>query len=333
MTLPQRVQRAWYQPRGLLSWALWPLSLVYGALIALRRSLYRCGVFRPQHPGVPVVVVGNVVAGGAGKTPVVIALVQYLRAQGWHPGVVSRGYGRSTHDCRLVFPHSLPQDVGDEPLLIARACGVPVAVAPKRIDAARTLITQYPDTNILVCDDGLQHWALARDIEICVFNRHGVGNGLLLPAGPLREPWPHFVDLVVYPETGSAPGGHAPYFELKRQLAHYAVSLDGSHIPLADLHGMPLCAVAAIAQPEDFFTMLRGCGLQLAQAHALPDHYDFCYDFYSYSGKPDKGYRVICTEKDAAKLWQHHPDALAVPLHIQLEGGFFAALDALLQKL
>ena len=320
------LQRAWRQ-RGVMAWALWPISLVYGLLVALRRALYRAGWLQSTHPGVPVIVVGNVIAGGGGKTPVVMAVVQHLQAQGWRPGVVSRGYGRSTHDCRAVLPDSLASEVGDEPALIARACAVPVVVATRRAEAARFLRAHFPGTDVIVCDDGLQHTALARDIEICVFNSQGIGNGFLLPAGPLREPWPRAVDLVVY--AGAAPPvSSAPTFALQRQLAGYAVRADGSRVPLASLRATPLRAVAAIARPQDFFAMLRAEGLTLAETIALPDH----FDFDSWKRLPDKGYSLICTEKDATKLWRYHPDALAVPLQVQLADGFFAALDAQLQR-
>ncbi|NMM90252.1 tetraacyldisaccharide 4'-kinase [Rhodococcus sp. SRB_17] len=317
--------RAWRR-RGALAWALWPLSLLYGLLVALRRALYRTGLRRAEHPGVPVLVVGNVIAGGAGKTPVVMAVVRHLQAQGWQPGVVSRGYGRSAHDCRLVRADSLPSEVGDEPALIARRCGVPVAVAPRRIDAARALLAQHPGTDVLVCDDGLQHWALAHDVAICVFNDGGVGNGFLLPAGPLREPWPRAVDLVVH--AGPAPDTSAPTFALRRQLADHALRADGQRVPLPSLRGEPLRAVAAIARPEDFFAMLRAQGLTLADTLALPDH----FDFDSWKRPSGDLLRLICTEKDAAKLWRQNPDALAVPLQVDIDGGFFAALDALLRR-
>ena len=320
------LQRTWRQ-RSVLAWVLWPISLVYGLLVALRRALYRWGWLTSAHPGLPVIVVGNVIAGGAGKTPVVMAVVRHLQAQGWHPGVVSRGYGRSTHDCRAVLPDSLASEVGDEPALIARACAVPVVVAAQRTEAARLLRAHYPDTNVIVCDDGLQHWALARDIEICVFNRQGIGNGFLLPAGPLREPWPRAVDMVLH-DGAAPPGSNAPSFALQRQLADCAVRADGSLVPLASLRTTPLQAVAAIARPQDFFAMLQAQGLTLAETIALPDH----FDFDSWQRPIDKGYSLICTEKDATKLWRHHPDALAVPLRVQLASGFFAALDAQLQR-
>ena len=320
------LQRIWRR-RGPLAWALWPVSLVYGLLVALRRALYRRGWLPSAHPGVPVIVVGNVIAGGAGKTPVVMAVVRHLQAQGWHPGVVSRGYGRSTLDCRAVRPDSLASEVGDEPALIARACGVPVVVAAQRTEAARFLRAHRPDTDVIVCDDGLQHWALARDIEICVFNSQGIGNGFLLPAGPLREPWPRAVDVVLH--DGAAPkGSSAPHFALQRQLADCAVRADGSRVPLASLRATPLLAVAAIARPQDFFAMLQAQGLTLAETIALPDH----FDFDSWQRPSHMPYRLICTEKDALKLWHQHPDAVAVPLHTELPAAFFDALDACLAQ-
>ena len=324
------VRGAW-QRRGARAWALWPLSLLYGVMVQLRKVLYRFGMLRSAHPGIPVVVVGNVIAGGAGKTPVAMAVIAHLQAEGWRPGVVSRGYGRSTKDCRLVRPDSLPGEVGDEPLLIARSCGVPVAVATQRIEAARALREHDPAIDIIVCDDGLQHGALARDVEICVFNDEGVGNGFLLPAGPLREPWPRPVDMVLYADTGTPPpSGGAPAFAISRQLSSTARSADGRQVTLQELKQCtePLLAVAGIARPEVFFDMLRAQGLQLDHTMALPDH----FDFDSWERTAHMPCRLICTEKDAIKLWRHHPDALSVPLQVALPPAFFAALDACLQR-
>ena len=325
------LQQVWHQ-RSVAAWALWPVSVIYGLVVRLRRALYRWGWLRAEHPGRPVVVVGNVIAGGAGKTPVVLALVHHLVARGLRVGVISRGYGRSTTDCRAATPHSSASDVGDEPALMARSLAasrapgtgaVPVYVAARRIDAARALLAAHPDTDVLVCDDGLQHLALQRDVEICVFNDQGIGNGFLLPAGPLREPWPRSVDLVLH--AGHAvPGGTAPAFGLQRTLAPHALRADGTQVPLAQLQGQPLHAVAAVARPEDFFAMLRAQGLPLAHAEPLPDH----YDFDSWKRLSDKRYTLICTEKDAVKLWAQGVDALAVPLQLQIAPGFLEALDA-----
>lgn len=325
MAAAHGLRRAW-QSRGLLARLLWPLSLVYRLLTAARRLCYHWGICRSEGLPVPVIVVGNVIAGGAGKTPVTIAVVRHLQDRGWRPGVVSRGYGRSTNDCREVGGDSRPAEVGDEPLLIARATGAPVFVARRRAEAARALLAAHPGTNVIVCDDGLQHLALARDVEICVFNDEGVGNGWLLPAGPLREPWPRAVDLVLH--AGAPPGGPAPQYPLIRALATEARDAAGGRVLLATLRGQPLHAVAAIARPQEFFAMLRAQGLLLAQEEALPDHYDFA----SWHRLTEKRLTLMCTEKDADKLWPSHPDALAVPLTVQIPPAFFDALDARLSS-
>lgn len=316
-----------WQRRSTLSWLLWPISLLMGFLVRLRQGLYMTGIRQRHRVPVPVIVVGNVVAGGAGKTPVVMAVVRHLLARGLRPGVISRGYRRRTQDCREARVDSLARDVGDEPALIKRATTAPVFVARQRITAALALLAQYPDTDVLVCDDGLQHYALARDIEVCVFDDRGVGNGFLLPAGPLREPWPRLVDLVLH--TGAHPAFIG--FTAHRALASYALRADGSRVELASLSksDQPLLALAAIAQPQAFFTMLEAQGLVLEQTQALPDH----YDFDSWVQPLNKSYTLICTEKDAVKLWVKHPDALAVPLVFTPEPAFLTALDALLDTL
>ena len=174
--MQQRLTHAWTR-RGALAWCLWPVSGLYGALVALRQSLYRLGIFKTHRVAAKVIVVGNVVAGGAGKTPVVMALVKHLQARGLQVGVVSRGYGRRTQDCREVLASSPAIDVGDEPALIKQVCNAPVFVALKRFDAATALLARYPQTQVIVCDDGLQHHALHRDLEVCVFADRGHGTG------------------------------------------------------------------------------------------------------------------------------------------------------------
>jgi len=313
--------RSWTR-RGTLACLLWPLSLIYRTLFAGRRLLYRLGWLTARRLDVPVMVVGNVVAGGAGKTPVVMALVQHLRQRGLRVGVISRGYGRQSRGCMEVLPDSRPEHGGDEPLLIRRCTGVPVMVAERRTQAAAALLANYPDTDVIVADDGLQHAALYRDFELCVFDDRGIGNGLLLPAGPLREPWPRPVDLILH--TGLKPA--FPGFRAHRQLASLAWQQDGSTMPLAALVATgqpPLLALAAIARPAEFFDMLRACGLQLAHTITLPDH----YDFNSFNINEFKGYSVICTEKDALKLWSKWPQAFAVPLLLKLEPACLARLD------
>ena len=318
--------------RGALAWMLRPLSWLMRLLVALRALPYALGLRTAWRAPVPVVVVGNVIIGGAGKTPVVMALADHWRARGVPVGVISRGYGRTTRDCREVHADSSPVDVGDEPLLIRRRAQVPVFVAQRRADAARALLTAYPDTRVLVCDDGLQHLALARDVDVCVFDDRGVGNGLLLPAGPLREPWPRPVDLILH--TGARPADVGqPGFGARRALAARAVRADGQTLDLATLaersqSGSPVVAVAGVARPQAFFDMLVACGLRLAHSEMRPDHDD--YAGWKPPGGPDAV--LLCTEKDAAKLWSRWPQAWAVPLDFSPEPAFFAALDAHLAR-
>jgi tetraacyldisaccharide 4'-kinase len=315
------LQRAWTR-RGPLACLLWPLSLVYGLLARVHRGLYRSGVFAVQRPAVPVVVVGNVVAGGAGKTPVVMALVEHLQARGLACGVVARGYGRVGTQVHAVRPDNDATQSGDEPLLVARRCGVPVFVGARRADAAAAMLALHPQVQVIVSDDGLQHHAMARDIEICVFDARGTGNGWLLPAGPLRERWPRPLDLVLQPAGPPlAPGA----FALQRTLVDHALRSDGARVPLAALQG-PCAALAGIAQPDQFFAMLRATGIELATTLALPDHADF-----SQVSLPAAGVPLLCTEKDAVKLWLRRPDAMAVPLALSVEPAFWQALDRLLE--
>jgi tetraacyldisaccharide 4'-kinase len=182
---------------------------------------------------------------------------------------------------------------------------------------------QHPETDVIVCDDGLQHLALQRDIEICVFDERGAGNGFLLPAGLLREPWPRKVDIVLntFRPTEACPG--VAGFSARRILADYAVRADGSRIALDGLRGRRLLALAGIARPQAFFGMLQACGLTLAATESLPDH----YSFDSWMRPGDDGMELVCTEKDAFKLWATHPDAWAVPLVLTPEPGFYRALN------
>ena len=317
----QALQRAWLR-RGPLAWLLLPLSVLYGALALLNRSLYATGLRRREPLPVPVIVVGNVVAGGAGKTPVVLALLEHLRSRGIAAGVVSRGYGRTGDDVLEVRADDSAAHTGDEPLLVKRRSGVPLFVGRRRAEAARALLRAHPATRVIVSDDGLQHHALARDIEICVFDARGTGNGWLLPAGPLREAWPRAVDLVL---THGEPRGIEGE-PLQRRLASEAVRADGTRRKLADFADEPdLHALAGIAQPESFFAMLRSAGVPLAATHALPDHHDFAAGPHLPAGAT-----LLCTEKDAVKLWRTHPGAWAVPLEVALPPRFVAAFDRLL---
>lgn len=317
----EALQAAWLS-RGPLAWVLLPVTAVYTLLSGIHRALYRQGWRRPEALPVPVVVVGNVVAGGAGKTPVVMAVARHLQQRGIACGVVSRGHGRRGGDCVEVTPQSDPAAAGDEPLLLASRLHLPVFVARRRADAARALLARYPATQVVLSDDGLQHHAMARDVEIVVFDDRGTGNGWLLPSGPLREAWPRRADLVVRSEAARG----VPGFVASRQLASEAVRADGTRAALSTFQGVRCTAIAGIARPEAFFEMLRGEGVALAATIALPDHHDYATPLpASASGGP-----LLCTEKDAVKLWKSRPDAWAVPLVLRIERGFFDRLDALL---
>jgi tetraacyldisaccharide 4'-kinase len=312
--------RIW-QSRNWMARSLIPLSWLFAGISRIRQKLFLWGLQKSVRLPVPVVVVGNVVVGGAGKTPVTMAIVRHLLAQGWHPGVISRGHGRQTHDTRAVHNDSAPGDVGDEPLLIRQKTGVPVWVGQQRADAGHALLQTHPETDILICDDGLQHYALARDIDICVMDERGIGNGWLLPAGPLRESWPKSVDLLLHTGANPISGG----YRAQRRLEDWAHDALGGRVALHSLIGQPVDAVAGLARPSGFFSMLREKGLNLNQTTALPDHFDYKSWPQSSLTRP-----LLCTEKDAAKLWQHQPEALAVPLALSPEPAFWQALDQLL---
>jgi tetraacyldisaccharide 4'-kinase len=322
MGFSERLQKAWYTPSGKdwLSIALLDVSWVYGGIVKLRRKLYASGVMNSTRIPVPVIVVGNVIAGGAGKTPIVIELSRLLASQGYKPGIVSRGYGRKASGVLEVLADTSISESGDEPALIKSAQSAPVFVASERVEAAQAMLAKYPQTNVILCDDGLQHLAMQRDMEICVFDERGLGNGRLLPAGPLREAWPREVDFVLH------RGGFETGFATERRLADYGVQADGSHIPLTELADKALFAVAGIAQPEAFFNMLQERGIELQETIVLPDH----YDFDSWPRKFHAGQWLICTEKDAVKLWKtpltQTCHIVAVPLQISLPKEFSTAL-------
>ena len=326
------LQQAWLK-RGWIACFLWPLSQLYGLVITVRKLLYTLGFFKSIRINVPVLVVGNVVAGGGGKTPLVMSLVKHFQRQGIRVGVISRGYGRTGRQCRQVFADTPVQDSGDEPALIKRSTDAPVFVASKRVEAAQALLAAYPDTQLLVCDDGLQHHSLIRDIEITVFDDRGLGNGWLLPAGPLREPWSQKMsrdcDLVLH--TGQVPAFKG--FTSTRQLAPYALAPDGRKVLLSSLQEKPIIALAAISNPEAFFAMLEESGLTISQKIILPDH----YDFLNYVLPVDGGETVLCTEKDAVKLFAQPGSCvnhlLSVPLLFSTEPAFLAALDKRLAPL
>lgn len=325
--------RHWWRarPSG-LSHILRPVAWIYGALATYQRTHAAPAQCAP----VPVLVVGNFVVGGAGKTPTVIAIVEALQRAGRRPGVISRGYGRREETACAVGPKTDSTSAGDEPVLIARRTDAPVWVGRDRVAAAQALCAHHPQVDVLVADDGLQHHALARAAELVVFDERGAGNGLLLPAGPLREPLPLRLPdrMRVLYTAGHAstplPGVLArPTIATAWPLAAWRDGNAAAALPLAELRGRRLLAAAGMAAPEKFFAMLEAAGLTLTRL-PLADHHDYRTLPWP-AGTPD----VITTEKDAVKL---RPEQLGatrlwvVPLDLQLPAALVGELLALLFK-
>lgn len=300
MSSGHSVVAAWYAPRPTLrTWLAWPWSLLFRAAVAIRRILYRRGILRSERMPVPVVVVGNITVGGSGKTPLVIALCEALRAHGWHPGVVSRGYGGRADAPRAVDASDDPAIAGDEPPILAQA-GFPVFIGRDRPAAVRALLAAHPECDVVVSDDGLQHYRLARDVEIAVIDEsRGLGNGFMLPAGPLREPASRLreVDAVVrlVDEARRSDDSRTTYMtqvaQPWRNLREPSRTAD-----VASWRGGGVHAVAGIGNPERFFALVRRQGIA-ATEHAFPDHYPFRASDLAWPGAK----AILMTQKDAVK--------------------------------
>jgi tetraacyldisaccharide 4'-kinase len=291
-------ERHWYR-LSVVSLLLFPLSLAFRAVVALRRALYRAGVLPAVRLPVPVIVVGNLTAGGTGKTPLVLWLTGELRRRGRNPGIVSRGYGAGARPPRAVRPGDDSALSGDEPLLLAERSGIPVWIGADRPAAGRALLAAHPACDVIVCDDGLQHYRLARDFEIAVEDERGYGNGFMLPAGPLREPPGRRVDMRVLNRSG--PDGpsqpDAPRVAMRLVPAGlYRVDEPGATVAPASIAGKRLHAVAGIGDPARFFRSLDAMGLR-ATPHPFPDHHRYTPQDLAF---PECDY-VLMTEKDAVK--------------------------------
>ncbi len=308
-----RLAASWWRTPSVLTFLLTPLSLIYGLLMSLRRILYRIKLLKSFKPSVPVILVGNFTVGGTGKTPVVIALVKALQLAGYIPGIVSKGYRRENTRNQEVTIDSMPADVGDEPLLLHLATGAPVVVAHARAEAARML---QGKVNVIISDDGLQHLALAREIEWAVTDSRREGNGWLLPAGPLREPV-RAVNAVLV-TSGTVREGE---WALTHALGNAYAAQDRQHAkPLPDFATQRCAAVAGIGAPERFFEALRQRGVKLASTLALTDHFD-------YTSNPFEAIKaevIFITEKDAIKCAQMDPRLWVVPLIATLPDGLIA---------
>ena len=297
----------WYRKTP-LTLLLLPLSWLFCAVAMLRRRAYAAGLLKVERLAVPVIVVGNISVGGTGKTPLVAWLVNWLREQGYRPGIVSRGYGGGArHWPQQVRPDSDPRMVGDEAVLLARRCRCPMAVGPDRPAAAQALL-EHADCDIVVSDDGLQHYRLGRDVEIAVVD--GVrrfGNGHCLPAGPLREPVSRLrsVDLVIANGT-AGPREYAMRLQpaALRKLQDPEVTR-----PLAQFEGQRVHAVAGIGNPRRFFELLKSHGLEVIE-HSFPDHHPYTAGDLRFGDGGGDDLPVLMTEKDAVKC-----QAFAAPNH------------------
>lgn len=332
----------WYR-KSSITYLLLPLSWLYRLVVCVRYQAYRLGVLPVYHSPRTVIIVGNISVGGSGKTPLVIWLANFLKAQGYRPGIVSRGYGgKAAHYPQHVSADSDPYLVGDEPVLLARRTSCPVVIDPRRVRAVQALPAEC---DIVIADDGLQHYALGRTIEIVVVDAaRGFGNGYCLPAGPLREPVPRLcrADLVVENMTaaphadalhldcaGQAPAAKPQVFamDLVAQGICSVHASPGKIGTLAEINTEVVHAVAAIGHPARFFNQLRRQGLQIIE-HAFPDHYNFCPEDINFSTGA-----VVMTEKDAVKCQRfaqsHH---WYVPVDAVLQEGFGERVLNLLER-
>lgn len=328
-----RLTQAWLR-RGLLARLLWPLAMLFAVITAARRAVYALGWRRSTRLPVPVVVVGNIFVGGTGKTPLTIWLVNALRQAGYSPGVISRGYGAAAGLAPLaVTAGGDPALCGDEPLLIAEQARCPVMVGRRRVAAAQALLQAHPEVDVIVSDDGLQHYALARDIEIVLFDSRGAGNGWLLPAGPLREPLRRRRDFTVInlSNGGAPPPPGAIGMELVGTRALQLCD-DSRQRTLQDFAGNPdaagrgnapaarMVAAAGIGNPARFFTTLRNAGLHFTPM-PLPDHYDFADNPFARLDAD----LILITEKDAVKCKaiesiRNDPRIWVVPVTARIDG-------------
>ena len=315
-----RLERHWYRPVWWMTALLALPEGLFALLAALRRLLYRCGIKTVTTLPVPVVIIGNINVGGVGKTPLTESLLRDFAARGVKAGVISRGYGGSHRQPTLVSAATPASLVGDEPLLLA-ATGAPVAVGRDRIAAARLLLAEHPDLQLILSDDGLQHYALGRTLEIAVLDgERGLGNGHLLPAGPLREPPSRLrsVDaIVVNGGVGqlALPATVPCFRQTLAPGAFYRAANPGETRTAADFAADKVVALAGIGNPQRFFATLQRLGVVLQRSIALPDHHPL-----AESDLPADADAVIVTAKDAVKLQcVNHARLWVLPVRARLE--------------
>jgi tetraacyldisaccharide 4'-kinase len=308
----------WYR-RGAIAWLLWPLSLIFLIGVCLRRLLYLLRIFKSRHPGIPVIIVGNLTVGGTGKTPLVIWIAEWLKSKGWSPAIVSRGYGARVDAPRAATVAADAAEVGDEPILLARRSGCPVWIGADRVQVAAVLRAQHRDVNVLVLDDGLQHYRMRRDLEIAVVDARDFGNGFLLPAGPLREPRWRLRTVNAVVSHASAVQGYS--MELQGDVAHRMTDARDRQ-PLKSFAGQKVHAVAGIGEPNRFFIHLGKAGIKV-MPHPFPDHHRFSPRDLEFGDAAP----VMLTEKDAVKLRSvARPNWWVLPVSAKLDPAFGAWL-------
>ncbi|WP_374404164.1 tetraacyldisaccharide 4'-kinase [Niveibacterium sp.] len=323
-----------WKRRGVPAAFLFPLSLLFRAVVACRRALFRVGVLRSYAVGVPVIVVGNIAVGGSGKTPVVIWLVEQLRAAGYRPGIVSRGYGGSAQGVTGVEQDSDPAVCGDEPVLLARRSRSPVWIGRDRVAAARALRAAHPEVDVIVTDDGLQHYRLRRDVEIVVVDAHQMGNRLMLPAGPLREPVSRLAQAQLVLAHGDMPPAvrakcpPAPVYSMRLwPTAFYRLTDPRQRRSPGEFSDLKLRALAGIGRPERFFSTLHDFGLHPVAEEAFADHHPFTADDVALRDAD----ALVVTEKDAIKLQAFAPrETWVLPVDADIREG---ALERVLERL
>jgi tetraacyldisaccharide 4'-kinase len=326
MSFADRLVLDWYAPRLTpLTAALAPIAPLFRAVTAARRGLYRAGVLKSDRLPVPVVVIGNITVGGSGKTPLAIALARALADRGWHPGIVSRGYGAESIEPRAVDADALADAVGDEPVLLARS-GFPVWIGADRPRAARGLLTAHPECDVIITDDGLQHYALERDVEIAVIDAsRGLGNGLPLPAGPLRESPSRLreADAVVL-LGGTVTGALGREFAMTFVGDRFVpVDARGGSAGAEAFRGPGVQALAGIGHPQRFFDHLLALGIA-ATCHAFPDHHRFTRKDLELPGAS----AILMTEKDAVKCTAFADDRCwALPIRAVVDPKLFALVE------
>ncbi|MBN1683828.1 MAG: tetraacyldisaccharide 4'-kinase [Gammaproteobacteria bacterium] len=299
MKLEKFFLKIWYQNYNGLGYLLYPFSLIYLAIISIRRWLYSIGMKKVTHFKVPIIVIGNITVGGTGKTPLVIWLAQHLQEKGLRVGIVSRGYKASRQNKPTwITPSTKVSIAGDEPLVMAHHLNCPIVVHSDRVWAVKTLLSKYHNCQVVMSDDGLQHYALGRDIEIVVMDeKRQVGNGFCLPAGPLREPASRLktVDFVVYKVLDRLIA-HAITIKLKP--IHFVSVKDFKTIQKPKFFsGKKIHALSGIAHPEHFFATLNQIGIHPGSTQAFPDHYRFSFQDLDHKNADF----IIMTEKDAVK--------------------------------